>query len=154
MENNQDHSSNEEKVSLEKIINELPKEEKDKFVAAIYAYEKKSWSGPLPSPEDFERYEKVLPGSMDRVLTVMEKQAAHRMEEEKKELDARLRQTARGQIIGASVVALFGTFSFVLGMYNHDSVATGLGVATAISLAVIFVLRQVPAWWSDKNMKI
>ena len=100
MENNQDHSSNEEKVSLEKIINELPKEEKDKFVAAIYAYEKKSWSGPLP------------------------------------------------------VVALFGTFSFVLGMYNHDSVATGLGVATAISLAVIFVLRQVPAWWGDKNMKI
>ena len=39
-------------------------------------------------------------------------------------------------------------------MYNHDSVATGLGVATAISLAVIFVLRQVPAWWSDKNMKM
>jgi len=91
---------------------------------------------------------------MDRVLAVMEKQAEHRMAEEKKELDARLRQTARGQIVGASVVALFGTFSFVLGMYNHDSVATGLGVATVISLAVIFVLRQVPAWWSDKNIKV
>ncbi len=141
-------------ISLEKIINELPKEEKEKFVAAIYAYEKKSWSGPLPSPEDFERYEKVLPGSMDRVLTVMEKQTDHRMETEKKELEARLRQTTRGQIIGASVVTLFGVFSFVLGMYSHDSVATGLGVATAVSLAVIFVLRQVPAWWSDKNTKI
>lgn len=95
-----------------------------------------------------------MPGAMDRVLAVMEKQAEHRMAEEKKELDARLRQTARGQIVGASVVALFGTFSFVLGMYNHDSVATGLGVATVISLAVIFVLRQVPAWWSDKNIKV
>ena len=94
MENKQEHGANEEKVSREKIINELPKEEKDKFVAAIYAYEKKSWSGPLPSPEDFERYEKVLPGSMDRVLTVMEKQADHRIAEEKKELDARLRQAA------------------------------------------------------------
>ncbi len=153
MESSHDKVSK-DNISLEKMINELPKEEKEKFVAAIYAYEKKSWSGPLPSPEDFERYEKVLPGSMDRVLTIMEKQADHRMEAEKRELEARLRQTARGQVIGASVVALFGLFSFVLGMYSHDSVATGLGVATAVSLAVIFVLRQVPAWWSEKNNKI
>lgn len=151
MGNNQSQSSKEENISLEKIISELPKEEKDKFVAAIYAYEKKSWSGPLPAPEDFERYEKVLPGSMDRVLTIMEKQAEHRMVAETKEQNARILQTKRGQTIGASVVILFGLFSFVLGMYSHDSVATGLGVATAISLAAIFVLKQVPAWLGDKN---
>lgn len=151
MENDQKQASKTENISLEKIISELPKEEKDKFVAAIYAYEKKSWSGPLPAPEDFERYEKVLPGSMDRVLTIMEKQAEHRMNEETKEQEAKIRQTNRGQIIGASVVTLFGLFSFILGIYGHDSVATGLGVATVISLAAIFVLKQVPTWLGDKK---
>lgn len=137
-------------ISLEQIINGLPKEDKDKVVAAIYAYERKSWSGPLPSPEDFEKYEKVKPGSMDRVLTLMEKQADHRMEKETKELDAKIRQSKVGQIVGAILVSLFGCFSFVLGMFGHDSVATGLGVATAVSLAVIFVLKQVPSWVKDK----
>ncbi len=151
MANDAKHTGKGETLTLEKIIQDLPNEEKDKFVAAIYAYEKKSWSGPLPSPEDFERYEKVLPGSMDRVLTVMEKQADHRMAEETKEQDARIRQTKTGQLIGASLVTLFGTFSFILGMFNHDNVATGLGVATAISLAAIFVLKQVPAWLSEKK---
>lgn len=132
--------------SLEKIISELPKEDKDKVVAAIYAYERKSWSGPLPSPEDFEKYEKVMPGSMDRVLTLMERQADHRMDKETKELDAKIHQSRKGQIIGAALVSLFGCFSFVLGMFGHDSVATGLGVATVVSLAVIFVLKQVPTW--------
>ncbi len=151
MANDAKHTGKGETLTLEKIIQDLPNEEKDKFVAAIYAYEKKSWSGPLPSPENFERYEKVLPGSMDRVLTVMEKQADHRMAEETKEQDARIRQTKTGQLIGASLVTLFGTFSFILGMFNHDNVATGLGVATAISLAAIFVLKQVPAWLSEKK---
>lgn len=151
MENNHKESANEDNLTLEKIISGLPKDEKEKFVAAIYAYERKSWSGPLPAPEDFERYEKVLPGSMDRVLTIMEKQTDHRMEEERKEQDARIRQTKTGQIIGASLVGLFGIFSFVLGMFSHDHVATGLGVGSAISLAVIFVLKQVPAWLSEKK---
>ncbi len=124
MANDAKHTGKDETLTLEKIIQDLPNEEKDKFVAAIYAYEKKSWSGPLPSPEDFERYEKVLPGSMDRVLTVMEKQADHRMAEETKEQDARIRQTKTGQLIGASLVTLFGIFSFILGMFNHDNVAT------------------------------
>lgn len=141
-----DNPKNENEVSLEKIISELPKEDKDKVVAAIYAYERKSWSGPLPSPEDFEKYEKVMPGSMDRVLTLMERQADHRMDKEAKELDAKIHQSRKGQMIGAVLVTLFGCFSFILGMFGHDSVATGLGVATVVSLAVIFVLKQVPTW--------
>ena len=151
MANNNSETPKDATSTLEKIISELPKEEKDKFVAAIYAYEGKSWSGPLPAPEDFERYEKVLPGTMDRILTVMEKQTEHRMTEETKEQDARIRQTRAGQIIGASLVSLFGTFAFILGMFNHEKVATGLGVATVISLAVIFVLKQVPNWLDNRK---
>lgn len=145
-----DNSSNEKEKTLEKIISELPKEDKDKVVAAIYAYERKSWSGPLPSPEDFEKYENIMPGSMNRVLTLMEKQADHRMDKENKELEAQIQQSKTGQIIGAVLVSLFGCFAFILGLLGHDSVATGLGVATAISLAAIFVLKQIPSWLKQK----
>ena len=34
--------------------------------------------GPLPSPEDCIQYEKVLPGAMDPILGMAEKQAEHR----------------------------------------------------------------------------
>ena len=40
-------------------------------------------SGPLPSPEDFERYEKILPGAAERILSMAEHQQQHRFEIEK-----------------------------------------------------------------------
>ena len=39
-----------------------------------------SWSGPIPSPIDMERYEAVLPGAADRILTMTENQSAHRID--------------------------------------------------------------------------
>ena len=35
-------------------------------------------SGPLPQPEDFDRYNVVLPGAAERLLTMAEKEQAHR----------------------------------------------------------------------------
>ena len=37
-----------------------------------------SWSGPIPPPGDIERYEAVLPGATDRILTMAEKAQSHR----------------------------------------------------------------------------
>ena len=125
--------------NIDKVLEDLPKDKRDIIYSAFYAIER-SYSGPLPPPEDFAKYEQNLPGSMDRILTLTEKQVDHRIELENKEVKLDI----RGQIIGAALVALFGVLSFLLAMFDHENVALGMGVTTVISVAVIFVLNKVP----------
>lgn len=125
--------------NIDKVLEELPKDKRDVIYSAFYAIER-SYSGPLPPPEDFAKYEQNLPGSMDRILKLTEKQVEHRIELENSEVKLDI----RGQIIGAALVALFGVLSFLLAMFDHENVALGMGVTTVISVAVIFVLNKVP----------
>lgn len=125
--------------NIDKVLEELPKDKRDVICSAFCAIER-SYSGPLPPPEAFAKYEQNLPGSMDRILTLTEKQVDHRIELEKSEVKLDI----RGQIIGAALVALFGVLSFLLAMFGHENVALGMGVTTVISVAVIFVLNKVP----------
>ena len=125
--------------NIDKVLEELPKDKRDVIYSAFYAIER-SYSGPLPPPEDFAKYEQNLPGSMDRILKLTEKQVEHRIELENSEAKLDI----RGQIIGAALVALFGVLSFLLAMFGHENVALGMGVTTVISVAVIFVLNKVP----------
>jgi len=73
----------------------------------------KSISGPLPSSGEFAGYEQTLPGSADRILKYMEKEATERHENEKLVIKESLRLSARGQnfgmisiIISAALIAL------------------------------------------------
>lgn len=49
--------------------------------------ERKTFSGPLPAPEDFKAYQDVMADAPERILTMAEKQMAHRFECEKKIID-------------------------------------------------------------------
>lgn len=42
-----------------------------------------AWSGPLPAPDDFQRYEEILPGAANRILEIVERQQAHQHSQEK-----------------------------------------------------------------------
>jgi hypothetical protein len=37
-----------------------------------------TWTGPLPPPSAVREYETILPGTCERILTLTERQAAHR----------------------------------------------------------------------------
>lgn len=77
-----------------------------------------SRSGPLPHPEELVKYEKILPGSADRIVKMAESEQRHRHEIENERNQAEIRDSGRGVhyafilglagIIGGVVVALFG----------------------------------------------
>ena len=145
----QENSASQESLqaeSVDSVLRDLPKEKRDVIYSAFYAIER-SYSGPLPPPDDFANYERTLPGSMDRILTMTEKQVDHRIEKESHES----KLDGRGQILGAALVAFFGLMSFLLAILGHDDVALGMGVTTVISVAVIFVLNKVPVNVSCKK---
>ncbi len=47
------------------------------------AMQSTQYSGPIPPAEEFQKYELVLSGAADRILSMAENQAAHRMGLEK-----------------------------------------------------------------------
>jgi len=53
--------------------------------------------GPLPSAQEFDSYEKSLPGAGDRILSMAEKTSEHSQAWEKKALDAQVQIECRGQ---------------------------------------------------------
>jgi uncharacterized membrane protein len=65
-------------------------------------------SGPLPTPEDYARYEVVLPGAAERILKLVEIQSAHR---QKLELIV-TKQNSRDSLLGI-LSGVFITLSFL-----------------------------------------
>lgn len=64
------------------------------------------FSGPLPPPHFIEEYERILPGSFDRILRMAEKQADHRHELEQRAVRADARHQLFGVIGGFLLAAL------------------------------------------------
>ena len=46
-----------------------------------------AWSGPLPAPDDFQRYEETLPGAANRILEIVERQQSHQHSQERMMLE-------------------------------------------------------------------
>ena len=103
--------------------------------------ERKTFSGPLPAPEDFKAYQDVMADAPERILTMAEKQMAHRFECEKKIIDSRIRESRIGQIM-AFIIAIFsiGIVCF-LGYKGHDWLAGSI-TAIIVGLASIFLFKK------------
>jgi uncharacterized membrane protein len=84
-----------------------------------------SFSGPLPPPELFEEYERILPGSAHRLLTLAERQSAHRQRLEASTTEGGLKFRSRGQWLAFAVILaglIIGGF-----LAYHDKSLEGLG---------------------------
>ena len=77
----------------------------------------------------------------ERILTMAEKQMAHRFECEKKIIDSRIRESRIGQIM-AFIIAIFsiGIVCF-LGYKGHDWLAGSI-TAIIVGLASIFLFKK------------
>ena len=106
----------------------------------VHQHTEVSFSGPLPPPGVLEGYEKVLPGSAERIFTMAEKQLEHRMYLEKVVVEGGSKRANMGiyaavivegmflatscylahlgltadalKVVGGSAVGLLGAFGF------------------------------------------
>lgn len=98
-----------------------------------------AFSGPLPPPQILESYNKIIPNSAERLLTMVELQSEHRRLCEVKSLDAQIAITTRGQIL-AFVLSILGFGSALFCAYLGESTtASILGGGTLLGLASIFI---------------
>lgn len=75
------------------------------------------FSGPLPSPEKMEHYERVLKGAAERIIKMAEEQGVHRRELEKLALQSDIKRSRWGSIaafiFGMSTIAVGSVLLFL-----------------------------------------
>ncbi|MGY1488846.1 DUF2335 domain-containing protein [Methylobacillus pratensis] len=72
-----------------------------------------SFEGPVPHPTILQGYEDILPGAAERILVMAENQSQHRIEQEKKVLDANEKIRLMQAEINRSQVRWVGVSDFV-----------------------------------------
>ncbi|MCL4395750.1 MAG: DUF2335 domain-containing protein, partial [Chloroflexi bacterium] len=104
------------------------------------------YSGPLPHPRIFAQFEKVLPGSAERILAMAERQQAHRIKLEATVIQSDARNSTIGLVGGFILYVLFGIGSFYLIANGHGEIGVAfIIIAIAVlggSLGVAYFGRQ------------
>jgi len=104
-------------------------------------------SSPLPSPADVERYESILPGSFDRILTMAEKQQEHRIATERIAAESRSRAMLMAQPFTLLLVILLLAVSVIFmfnGLYGWAGAIACITVVVVVSIVIesIFSKRR------------
>jgi len=98
-----------------------------------------TFQGPLPPAVELEKYNQIVPGAAERIITMAEKQTAHRMDLEKHAVSEQLRQSARGQLF-ALIIGVSGIIgAVVVGLIGNAWVAGTIATASLGTLAVSFI---------------
>ncbi|MDE2734276.1 MAG: DUF2335 domain-containing protein [Gemmatimonadota bacterium] len=98
--------------------------------------------GPLPTPEDLDRYNQVLPGLAGRIVTMAEKEQAHRIDSEQKVLRALIISHHRGQLLATVLGLAAFTVAGAFGYWGEAAVGAGLAGGVILSIAGVLYVKQ------------
>lgn len=102
-----------------------------------------SWSGPLPSPDSLREFEEIVPGSADRLITMVEKQGNHRMEIEKRVVDGESKR-AWVDLLARHIITLVGLVaSILLVVFGYTPAGVILTALTTLFAVVSFLIGKI-----------
>ncbi len=100
------------------------------------------FAGPLPSPQTFAEYDKIVPGAAERILVMAEKDAEFQRAITHKALKAEASERRLGQILGFCIgLASLITTGIAL-FFNQPTAASIIGGTTVVGLVTVFVLGR------------
>lgn len=120
-------------------------------------------AGPIPSAQEFEYYEHVLPGAADRILAMAEANQARRHESEAmadasnqklaaanaeavlasaRASDEANNEARRSQWMAYSIVVVFTASAFTLAILGKEITASVLGGGVLVALVTTFLRKK------------
>lgn len=103
-------------------------------------------SGPIPSPEDLERYRAISPDLVDRIVTMAEQEAEHRRQIDERTNAANIKisgwiakEHKRGQVFAFGIGTLALTVTGWCAYVGAQWAASVLGGGTLIALVTAFL---------------
>jgi uncharacterized membrane protein len=98
-----------------------------------------TWQGPYPPPEAIERYEKILPGTFDRILSMAERMEAAQIAQSADALRNQADDVRRAHYLGAGLGVLAIVGAIVMGFAGQPWLATAFLAVPVMGLARAFV---------------
>lgn len=131
-------------VLEKKLENANDSEERREIIAREISLTK---SGPLPEPDDFKKYEDVLPGSANRIMEMAEKNQDHRIKleitEQNKYYNSNDTITAKG-INSSTIISITGIIGAVmLGIFGREWAASIIGTLSLGNIVVSMINATV-----------
>lgn len=128
----------------QKLENANDTEERREIIAQEVSLTK---SGPLPDPEDFKKYEEVLPGSANRIMEMAEKNQTHRIELEKIEQEKYYKSnnmiTSKG-IHSSTIISVCGIIgAVILGVFGKEWSSVIIGSLSLGNIVVSMINNTV-----------
>lgn len=127
-----------EQESAEALHAEEIKAELERIEQILIKKEER-FSGPLPHPEHFKKYNQIVPGSANRLLKMAEDDLAHIHSIQKSQVLMENIATIGGLITGWSIAVISLVGSGYLIMNGHDIAGSILGGTSLASLVGVFV---------------
>ena len=128
-------------VPTEKVIEELsalPKDEQRRVITAVTHIE--AFSGPLPSPDAFERYNQVVPDAGNRILAMAEREQEIRQEAQRGAIANDRRKIDAATILGLGMLVVAGLATW----FGQIWIALPIGLAGVITTLARLVLGRPP----------
>ena len=118
------------------VLDALPEQVRTAVVEAA------SFSVPLPPPSMYGEYNRVLPGSAERILAMAEREQAHRVSMEGTALQASAKDSKLGQYFGFGLALICIGGGVYLATQDRTVEAVALIVASACGLAGRFLSNR------------
>ena len=125
--------------SLSEFVASLPEDKKLQLIQMLEVSRvETTFSGPLPSPEDFKKYNEVLPDAANRLMALAEKEQQIRADGQAEMLANDRRRITGGLLLGMSLVTVAGLATWL----GYALIALPIGLAGVLTAFV----RQVLNW--------
>ncbi len=98
----------------------------------------KTHSGPIPSADELEHLEAVLPGCANRILEMTERDQRHRHVIEESIVEKEFGLRSRGQTFALVALGMMLIAVAWLGYLGFSTAATGLGVGIIVAVVTVF----------------
>ena len=103
------------------------------------AVQQSYWQGPYPSPDAVERFEKLLPGSFDRILTMAEETQRAQIKTVENAQSFLQSDTKRSHYLGAAISFFALAGALTCGILNHPTVGVALVSIPVMAVAQAFL---------------
>lgn len=99
-------------------------------------------AGPLPSPTLLAQYDQVMPGLAERIVSMAEREQAHRHAIDHLEVEQPYRIARTGQRLAFSVTAMVLGVAVLLAILGHVTLAAIIAGIDVVTLAGLFLYSR------------
>lgn len=120
-------------TAIDKQIGDLvPQGARSQVVSRItHLLMSERFSGPIAHPRHLEEYERIAPGSADRIISMAEKQQNHQISMDNKIVDAEVADRKLGMLLGGGLFLFLVLGAFLIAIFTSSEVVPGLFLGAA-----------------------